>query len=112
MMHLADVVTPIDHIALIGNFLPRKCGLATYTTDTFTALKGRYADLKIDVYAMDDQPGLYEYPPEVTRSIPDQDRMAYFDAARGVRAHPALDLSVVKTSASSEGGRSVPISAE
>ena len=31
-------VTPIDHLALIGNFLPRKCGLATYTTVTFTAL--------------------------------------------------------------------------
>ena len=89
MMHLADVVTPIDHIALIGNFLPRKCGLATYTTDTFTALKGRYADLKIDVYAMDDRPGLYEYPPEVTRSIPDQDRMAYFDAARAIEASGA-----------------------
>ncbi len=89
MMHLADVVTPIDHLALIGNFLPRKCGLATYTTDTFTALKGRYADLKIDVYAMDDHPGLYEYPPEVTRSIPDQERMAYLDAARAIEASGA-----------------------
>lgn len=89
MMHLADVVTPIDHLALIGNFLPRKCGLATYTTDTFTALKGRFADLKIDVYAMDDHPGLYEYPPEVTRSIPDQDRMAYLDAARAIEASGA-----------------------
>jgi glycosyltransferase involved in cell wall biosynthesis len=89
MMHLADVVTPIDHIALIGNFLPRKCGLATYTTDTFTALKGRFANLKIDVYAMDDQPDLYDYPPEVTRSIPDQDRMAYLDAARAIEASGA-----------------------
>ncbi|BCA60571.1 glycosyltransferase family 4 protein [Sphingomonas sp. HMP6] len=89
MMHLADVVTPIDHLALIGNFLPRKCGLATYTTDTFTALKGRFPDLKIDVYAMDDHPGLYDYPPEVTRSIPDQDRMAYLDAARVIEASGA-----------------------
>ena len=89
MMHLADVVTPIDRLALIGNFLPRKCGLATFTTDTFTALKGRFPDLAIDVYAMDDHPGLYEYPPEVTRSIPDQDRMAYLDAARAIEASGA-----------------------
>lgn len=89
MMHLADVVTPIDHLALIGNFLPRKCGLATYTTDTFTALKGRFPDLKIDVYAMDDHPGLYDYPSEVTRSIPDQDRGAYLDAARAIEASGA-----------------------
>ena len=89
MLHQADVVTPIDRIALIGNFLPRKCGLATFTTDTFTALTGRFPDLKIDVYAMDDHPGLYEYPPEVTRSIPEQDRMAYLDAARAIEASGA-----------------------
>ncbi len=89
MVHLADVVTPIDHLALIGNFLPRKCGLATYTTDTFTALKGRFPNLTIDVYAMDDHPGLYDYPPEVTRSIPDQDRGAYLDAARAIEASGA-----------------------
>ena len=88
-MQLADVVTPIDHLALIGNFLPRKCGLATFTTDTFTALKGRFPDVKIDVYAMDDHPGRYDYPPEVTRSIPDQDRMAYLDAARAIEASGA-----------------------
>ncbi len=89
MVHLADVVTPIDHLALIGNFLPRKCGLATYTTDTFTALKGRFPDLAIDVYAMDDHPGRYVYPPEVTRSIPEQDRGAYLDAARAIEASGA-----------------------
>lgn len=80
----AEAVTPIEHIALIGNFLPRKCGLATYTTDTFTALKGRFPNMKIDVYAMDDQPGRYDYPPEVTLSIPDQDRLAYINAARAI----------------------------
>lgn len=89
MAQLADVPAPVDHLALIGNFLPRKCGLATYTTDTFAALKGRFPDLKIDVYAMDDHPGLYRYPPEVTRSIPDQDRMAYLDAARAIEASGA-----------------------
>jgi glycosyltransferase involved in cell wall biosynthesis len=92
MMHQADGVTPIDHLALIGNFLPRKCGLATYTTDTFTALKGRFPDLQIDVYAMDDHPGRYDYPPEVTRSIPDQDRMAYLDAARAIETSGAQAL--------------------
>ncbi len=85
-------VTPIDHLALIGNFLPRKCGLATYTTDTFTALKGRFPDLKIDVYAMDDHPGRYDYPPDVTASIPEQDRLAYIDAARAIERSGAQAL--------------------
>jgi glycosyltransferase involved in cell wall biosynthesis len=89
MVLSADTVIPIDHVALIGNFLPRKCGLATYTTDTFTALKGRYPDLKIDVYAMDDHPGRYDYPAEVTLSIPDQDRLAYTAAARAIEGSGA-----------------------
>ncbi|MEG3177413.1 glycosyltransferase family 4 protein [Sphingomonas sp. RB3P16] len=92
MVQVADIVGSIDHLALVGNFLPRKCGLATYTTDTFTALKGRFPDLRIDVYAMDDHPGLYDYPPEVTRSIPEQDRMQYLEAAREIEASGAQAL--------------------
>ncbi|WP_404336402.1 glycosyltransferase [Sphingomonas sp. MMS12-HWE2-04] len=82
----------IRHLALIGNFLPRKCGLATFTTDTYNALVQRYPDLQVDVYAMDDHPGLYDYPPEVTRAIPEQDRAAYLDAARAIEASGAQAL--------------------
>lgn len=79
----------VKHIALIGNFLPRKCGLATYTTDTFRALGDRFPDVKVDVYAMDDHLGSYDYPPEVTAAIPEQDRAAYIDAARRIEASGA-----------------------
>jgi glycosyltransferase involved in cell wall biosynthesis len=89
MEKVAELISGIDHIALVGNFLPRKCGLATFTTDTFTALKGRYPDLTVDVYAMDDHPGMYEYPPEVTMSIAEQDKSAYVAAARAIEASGA-----------------------
>ena len=84
----------IQHIALIGNFLPRKCGLATYTTDTHAALKQRFPDLKIDVYAMDDHPGRYDYPDAVTAAITEQDRAAYLGAARMIEASGAQALWV------------------
>lgn len=84
----------IRHIALIGNFLPRKCGLATYTTDTYNALIARFPDLRVDVYAMDDHPGLYAYPPEVTRAIPQHERAAYLDAARAIEASGAQAIWV------------------
>ncbi|WP_298670798.1 glycosyltransferase family 4 protein [uncultured Sphingomonas sp.] len=74
----------VNHIALIGNFLPRKCGLATYTTDTYAALRDRFPDLRVDVYAMDDHPGQYDYPPAVTGTIPEQDRAAYIETARRI----------------------------
>uniref|UniRef100_UPI0025DA0922 glycosyltransferase family 4 protein n=1 Tax=Sphingomonas sp. TaxID=28214 RepID=UPI0025DA0922 len=89
MAYAAEPGPGIDHIALIGNFLPRKCGLATYTTDTFTALKARFPNMQVDVYAMDDHLGLYDYPSEVTMSIPDKDRLAYLSAARAIEASGA-----------------------
>lgn len=82
----------LRHVALIGNYLPRKCGLATYTTHTWLALKDRYPDLQVDVYAMDDHPGRYDYPAEVTRSIPQNERSAYLDAARAIEASGAQAL--------------------
>lgn len=79
----------IDHIALIGNFLPRQCGLATFTTDVFNAMAARFPDVRVDVYAMDDHPGRHDYPPAVTAAIPQQDRAAYLDAARRIEASGA-----------------------
>ena len=81
--------TRITHLALIGNFLPRQCGIATYTTDTYAALRSRFPDLAVDVYAMDDHPGRYTYPPAVTGSIPQNDRSAYLATARAIEASGA-----------------------
>jgi glycosyltransferase involved in cell wall biosynthesis len=77
------------HLALIGNFLPRKCGIATYTTHTHAALKARFPDMRVDVYAMDDRPGAYDYPPAVVRAIAQHDRMAYLEAGRAIEASGA-----------------------
>ena len=82
----------LDRIALVGNFLPRKCGIATYTTDTYNALTARYPDLKVDVWAMDDRPEGYDYPPAVTGSVAQNERAAYLAAAREIEASGAQVL--------------------
>ena len=82
----------VNHIALIGNFLPRKCGIATFTTDTYTALRARFPDVQVDVYAMDDHPGRYDYPAAVTAAIPQHDRSAYLATARQIEASGAQAL--------------------
>ncbi|UUX98486.1 glycosyltransferase family 4 protein [Sphingomonas sp. J315] len=84
----------VDHIALVGNFLPRKCGLATFTTDCYQALRTRFPDMRVDVYAMDDRPGAYAFPPAVTATIPQDDRAAYLDAARAIDASGAQAIWV------------------
>ncbi|MBX9859288.1 MAG: glycosyltransferase family 4 protein [Sphingomonas sp.] len=82
----------VTHIALIGNFLPRKCGLATFTTDTYNALSESFPDLQVDVYAMDDHPGRYAYPPQVTGAIPQDDLAAYLATARAIENSGAQAL--------------------
>src|SRR5262245_36562584 len=51
---LEKVPARLRHIALLGNFPPRRCGIATFTADVEAALAGRFPDIAVDVYAMND----------------------------------------------------------
>ena len=55
---------PVRRLALIGNALPRKCGLATFTSHVADALRQRYPGLILDHYAIDDGTNV-TYPDEV-----------------------------------------------
>ncbi|TCP36950.1 glycosyltransferase family 4 protein [Sphingomonas sp. BK235] len=91
-MNQSAVPQDVNHIALIGNFLPRQCGIATFTTDTYQALRERFPDTQVDVYAMDDHPGRYAYPEAVTAAIPQHDLSAYVATARRIEASGAQVL--------------------
>ena len=73
---------PVRHLALIGNALPRKCGIATFTSHVADALRQRFPAMKLDHYAMDDGSGV-EYPPDI-RVIPADDSAKYRDAAADI----------------------------
>ena len=76
------------HIALLGNLPPRRCGLATYTHDSYLALTSHPAAPQVDLYIMDD--GQVEgYGPEVTMLVPDHDISAYQRAADAIDASGA-----------------------
>ncbi len=66
-------------IALIGDYVPRKCGIATFTNDVFNALQN--ADTDCLVVAVNDQLEGYAYPPEVRFDIAEQDIGGYLRAA-------------------------------
>lgn len=78
---------PLDatfsHIAVLGNALPRKCGLATYTSHSVQALRDAYPAMSIDHYAMDDGHGTI-YGRDVAMTIPADDISAYVRAARTI----------------------------
>lgn len=76
-------------IALVGNGLPRLCGLATFTTHVHDALRTRFPGVAVDHYAMVDPGGSYRFPPTVTRAIGQEDPASYRAAAAAIRASGA-----------------------
>lgn len=68
-----------DHVAVVGNALPRRCGLATYTTHSVGALRDTFAALRVDHYAIDDGHG-DAYGDDVHGLIAERDVASYVRA--------------------------------
>ena len=68
-------------MALIGNALPRRCGIATFTTDLQQAMAGARAELQTCVVAMNDNGQAYDYPPVVACQVRDDVPEDYLHAA-------------------------------
>lgn len=75
---------PARRIALIGNASPRRCGIATFTDDVRSALLGRFPDLIIDTYAMNDPGKTHAYGPEVVGTISQDELADYAQTARQI----------------------------
>ena len=94
MAVIQESTDSITKLAMIGNYLPRMCGLATFTTDCHNAMRDRFPDVQVDVYAMDDHPGRYAYPPAVTSAIAQDELSAYVAAARAIETSGAQAIWV------------------
>lgn len=71
----------LQRIALIGNHLPRRCGIATFTHDLHQAVAAARPDLKTSVVAMNDTGRSYEYPGSVEIEIAENTIDSYVRAA-------------------------------
>ena len=74
-------MTPLRRIAIIGNSLPRRCGIATFTTDLRNAISVSCPDLEARIVAMTDRGQAYDYPPAVAFQIKDGNIEDYIRAA-------------------------------
>jgi glycosyltransferase involved in cell wall biosynthesis len=74
-------MTPIRRLAFIGNSLPRRCGIATFTTDLQQAISASSPNLETCIVAMTDQGQTYDYPPSVALQIRDGSIEDYVRAA-------------------------------
>jgi glycosyltransferase involved in cell wall biosynthesis len=79
----------ISRIALVGNYLPRRCGIATFTADVYNAITARYPGIAVNIWAMNDGATAYHYPDCVTGTIEQDDPIAYRIAAGQINASGA-----------------------
>ena len=68
-------------IAFLGNYLPRKCGIATFTSDLLGAVAARHPQSRCFAVPINDIDGCYQYPPVVRFEIEEQDLSSYRRAA-------------------------------
>lgn len=73
-------------IAFIGNSLPRRCGIATFTTDLQQAVSASAVTVETSIVAMTDHGHAYQYPQVVHIEIADQDIDDYIAAANTLNA--------------------------
>lgn len=75
------VTSTINRIALIGDYSPRQCGIATFTTDLAEALASRLEDVDVFATVVNDRKNGYEYPSRVRFEFSERDLASYHRAA-------------------------------
>jgi len=73
-------MTQLKRVAFIGNSLPRRCGIATFTTDLHKAVQS-FTQIETGIVAMNDDRRTYDYPAEVKFHIRDDVLEDYTQAA-------------------------------
>lgn len=68
-------------IAFVGNYLPRECGIATFTTDLCNALTGEFGPGHLFAIPVNDPESSYEYPEQVRLELTQEDIGSYERAA-------------------------------
>jgi glycosyltransferase involved in cell wall biosynthesis len=71
----------IRKIAFVGDHLPRKCGIATFTTDLLSAVQSAYPQSQCLCVSVNDIEDGYDYPEVVRFEIEEQDLSSYLRAA-------------------------------
>jgi len=77
----AHTATPLKRVALIGNYPPRQCGIATFTADVLEAVRQASPATECFAVPMTDTSEGYRYPEAVRFEIQQNDLTSYRFAA-------------------------------
>jgi glycosyltransferase involved in cell wall biosynthesis len=70
-----------SRIAVVGNYLPRQCGIATFTTDLCEAISTECGAAQLFAVPVNDTESGYEYPARVRIALEQDDLSSYEQAA-------------------------------
>lgn len=77
----SGLTSPVQTIAFLGDYLPRKCGIATFTSDLLTAVAEEHPQGQCFAVPVNDLAQGYDYPDVVRFEIEEQDLVSYQHAA-------------------------------
>ena len=76
-----ETAATIRKVAFLGDYLPRKCGIATFTSDLLSAVATEHPQTQCFAVPVNDIPSGYDYPEVVRFEIYEQDLSSYRRAA-------------------------------
>src|SRR6266487_802645 len=71
----------INRVAFVGDYMPRQCGIATFTTDICEAVAAAYPQCECIVGAVNDRPEGYDYSTRIRFEIDEKEIDSYRRAA-------------------------------
>jgi glycosyltransferase involved in cell wall biosynthesis len=84
-----------SRIAIIGNYLPRRCGIATFTTDLCDAIHAEYEPTELLALPVNDTEEGYSYPARIRFEL-SQDELASYRQAADFLNFSNIDLVCVQ----------------
>src|SRR3954464_13788696 len=82
------------HIAFLGDYVPRRCGIATFTADICEAVAAEFPETQCIVGSVNDRPEGYDYPERVRFEIDEQELDSYRRAAEFLNINNVEVISV------------------
>lgn len=83
-----------SHLAFVGDYIPRRCGIATFTADICEAIAEEFPKTKCIVGSVNDRPEGYDYPGRVRFEIEEKEIASYRRAAEFLNINNVEVVSV------------------
>ncbi len=83
-----------QHIAFLGDYVPRRCGIATFTADICEAIAAEFPETQCIVGSVNDRAEGYDYPPRVRFEIDEHELDSYRRAAEFLNINNVEIVSV------------------